>query len=130
VLRPFLAGDAAAYAFSPRQAMQERYRALRRARRSKVPPSQADRRKRRPRRQPGACYTVRSYCHAVRRACARGGIEPWHPHQLRHAAATYLRKEYGVELARIILGHKTAFTTEIYAEADRAQAVRVMKEIG
>jgi integrase len=54
----------------------------------------------------------------------------WHPHQLRHSAATNLRKEFGVELARIILGHKTAFTTEIYAEADRAQAVEVMARIG
>lgn len=54
----------------------------------------------------------------------------WHPHQLRHNAATNLRKEYGVELARIILGHSTAFTTEIYAETDRHKAMDVMREIG
>lgn len=54
----------------------------------------------------------------------------WHPHQLRHNAATNLRKEHGVELARIILGHTTAFTTEIYAEADRAQAMEVMGRVG
>jgi hypothetical protein len=54
----------------------------------------------------------------------------WHPNQLRHNAATRLRKEFGVELARIILGHATAFTTEIYAEADRAQAMEVIAKVG
>jgi integrase len=54
----------------------------------------------------------------------------WHPHQLRHNAATNLRKEFGVELARIILGHATAFTTEIYAEADRMQAMEVIGKVG
>jgi integrase len=54
----------------------------------------------------------------------------WHPHQLRHNAATHLRKQYGLELARIILGHRTAFTTEIYAEADRQQAMEVIGRVG
>jgi integrase len=54
----------------------------------------------------------------------------WHPHQLRHNAATNLRKQFGVELARIILGHRTAFTTEIYAEADREHAMEVIGKIG
>jgi integrase len=54
----------------------------------------------------------------------------WHPHQLRHNAATNLRREFGVELARIILGHKTAFTTEIYAEADKQQAMEVIGKVG
>lgn len=54
----------------------------------------------------------------------------WHPHQLRHNAATNLRREHGVELARIVLGHATAFTTEIYAEADRRQAIEVIGKVG
>jgi hypothetical protein len=54
----------------------------------------------------------------------------WHPHQLRHNAATDLRKQYGIELARIVLGHRSAFVTEIYAEADRQQAVEVIARIG
>ncbi len=52
------------------------------------------------------------------------------PLQLRHTAATRIRKSYGIELARIILGHSTAFTTEIYAEADRVKAMEVMTKIG
>jgi site-specific recombinase XerD len=54
----------------------------------------------------------------------------WHPHQLRHTAATAIRREHGVELARIILGHSTAFTTEIYAEVDKAKAIGVIGKIG
>jgi integrase len=54
----------------------------------------------------------------------------WHPHQLRHLAATLIRKQHGIELTRIVLGHSNAFTTEIYAEADRVQALEVMAKIG
>jgi integrase len=54
----------------------------------------------------------------------------WHPHQLRHNAGTYLRKEYGIEVARLILGHRSAAITEIYAEADRSKAVKIMAEVG
>jgi site-specific recombinase XerC len=54
----------------------------------------------------------------------------WHPNQLRHSSATALRKEFGVELARIILGHSSAFTTEIYAETDRQHAMDVIGRVG
>ena len=54
----------------------------------------------------------------------------WHPHQLRHNAATHLRKEFGIEVARVILGHRSASVTEIYAELDDAKAKKVMGRIG
>jgi len=54
----------------------------------------------------------------------------WHPHQLRHNAATTIRKEFGIELARIILGHKSAGITEVYAEADSAAAIKAMLKLG
>lgn len=54
----------------------------------------------------------------------------WHPHRLRHNAATTIRKEFGIELARIILGHKSAGITELYAEADSAAAVKAMAKLG
>jgi integrase len=79
---------------------------------------------------PGSCYTVATYRRAVARACEIAGVPRWHPHQLRHNAATSLRKQQGIELARIILGHSSAFTTEIYAEQDRAAAVEVIAKIG
>lgn len=54
----------------------------------------------------------------------------WHPHQLRHNAATRLRKEYGLEAAQVILGHKTLSVTELYAEKNVAAAQRIMGEVG
>jgi site-specific recombinase XerD len=54
----------------------------------------------------------------------------WHPHRLRHNAATLIRKERGIELARIILGHARMAATEIYAQADRQQAMEVIAKIG
>ena len=54
----------------------------------------------------------------------------WHPNQLRHTAATRIRAAYGIELARIILGHSSAVTSEIYAEIDREKAKEVMEKMG
>ena len=54
----------------------------------------------------------------------------WHPHQLRHNAATHLRKEYGLEAAQVILGHKTLAATEIYAEKNQDAARKIMAAVG
>ncbi|MCD4824646.1 MAG: tyrosine-type recombinase/integrase, partial [Phycisphaerae bacterium] len=54
----------------------------------------------------------------------------WHPHQLRHNAATELRKEFGLEAARVILGHRSAAITEVYAEMDRQKAIDAMMKVG
>ncbi len=54
----------------------------------------------------------------------------WHPHQLRHNAATELRKEFGIEAARIILGHHSAAITEIYAEKDEQEAIKAITKVG
>jgi integrase len=54
----------------------------------------------------------------------------WHPHQLRHSAATRLRKQDGLDAARVILGHKSAAAAEVYAEIDQAKARRIMGEVG
>ena len=54
----------------------------------------------------------------------------WHPHQLRHNAATFLRKEFGLETARIILGHRSAAITEVYAELDQQKALEAIVRVG
>lgn len=54
----------------------------------------------------------------------------WSPNQLRHSAATSIRKSFGLEAAQHCLGHSDANTTAIYAERDAAVAVRIMSEIG
>lgn len=54
----------------------------------------------------------------------------WSPNQLRHAAATEIRRKYGLEAAQILLGHSNADTTQIYAERDLAKGVEVARKIG
>jgi len=54
----------------------------------------------------------------------------WHPHQLRHNAATELRKEFGLETARVILGHRSPAVTTIYAEQDQQKALEAMERVG
>ncbi|MBX3396774.1 MAG: tyrosine-type recombinase/integrase [Phycisphaerae bacterium] len=57
-------------------------------------------------------------------------IPRWHPHQLRHSYATRVRKEYGIEAARVMLGHQHVGVTEVYAERDTAVAAVVAQKIG
>jgi integrase len=54
----------------------------------------------------------------------------WHPHQLRHTAATELRKTFGLEAAQVILGHKTLSVTQVYAEKNIEAAMKIMSEVG
>jgi integrase len=55
----------------------------------------------------------------------------WHPHQLRHTAATLIRREFGLEAAQLALGHCSALVTEaVYAERDNTKAVEVMRRFG
>ena len=54
----------------------------------------------------------------------------WHPHRLRHAAGSRLRKDFGVEAAQVILGHKTLSVTELYAEKNVEAARRIMGQVG
>src|SRR6185437_1706905 len=130
VLRPWLRTDLSAYLFSPREAMEEYRAEQRRNRKTPVQPSQRSRSKRSPAKSPGDSYTVESYRRALAYGCKRAGVPKWHPHQLRHNAATRLRKEFGLDVARIILGHSSPVVTEIYAEADREKALAVIGKIG
>lgn len=54
----------------------------------------------------------------------------WHPHQLRHAAGTELRREFGIDAARVILGHRSANVTETYAMIDRGTAIAAALKVG
>jgi integrase len=139
ILRPFLEGrEQTAHVFSPAEARTARYAAMRAARQTKVQPSQVDRKKKRPKKAPGKHYTVSSYGHAiaaaVRKAKEAGeAVEHWHPHQLRHNAATRLEREFGRdgwEIARIVLGHKHVSTTRIYVAEDYKKAFHAMERAG
>jgi integrase len=131
ILRPWLRTDLSGYLFSPREAMEEYRTELRRNRKTPMTPSQGARtRKRKPRKEPGERYDSDSYGRAIKYGCKRAGVPKWHPHQLRHNAATRLRKEFGLDVARVILGHTSPAVTEVYAEVDREKAMVVMEQVG
>ncbi len=62
--------------------------------------------------------------------CQRAKLAHWHPNQLRHSAATAIRKEFGIEAASVILGHSDIGVTQVYAESDKAKAIEVARRIG
>ena len=126
-----------------------------------TPSQAARRPKHRAERRPKDRYTVASYRRAIERGCELAfGMPPelrrfprdlapaekaqrrtlgagwrrancWHPNQLRHSAGTFLRREFGLEAARVILGHaRHVETTEIYAEADLKRAREIMGTVG
>lgn len=135
VLVGFLAGrvpDPAARLFTPANARAERFAIRRAARKSKVPPSQMNRRKpeHELKKKARDRFTDDGYAAVVRRACSRAGVEPWHPNQLRHTFASEVRRRYGLEAAQVLLGHARADVTQIYAERDESLAFRVAAEIG
>jgi integrase len=54
----------------------------------------------------------------------------WHPNQLRHSAATRLRRVFGLDVAKAVLGHSSVMPTQVYAEQDQAAAADAMRKTG
>ena len=124
VLWPFLQSKETGHLFSPREAEQERNAAKR------AGTSRPTRRKGRKAPPWGEHYDVASYRRAIRRGCELAKVDLWSPQRLRHSAGTRIRKEFGIEAARVILGHRSAAVTEIYAEMDESKALEIMAEAG
>jgi len=113
---------------------------------SKVQPSQLNRSTDRRKREPRDRYDKNSYGWAVRRACDQADqsahkkqpqiasekrlMPRWHPNQLRHTAATEIRRTFGLEAAQVCLGHLRADVTQLYAERNQSLAERVMNTLG
>ena len=147
VLRPYLLRPADAYCFSPADSEAKRREEMRGRRKTGVQPSQLNRRKPRPKRKPTDHYTKDAYCRAIHRAVdkanqaavkeatERGEEAPapighWAPNQLRHSAATEIRRLFGLEASQVVLGHAKADTTQIYAERDGKLAAEIARKIG
>jgi integrase len=148
ILLRYLVRDSQTYCFRPVDSEEKRLAELHRNRKTplscgNVPDSnRVENRK----KQPGEAYTSNSYRRAIHRACDKAFPAPkslkgkalaewqsshrWCPHQLRHAAATEVRKNFGLEAAQIVLGHSAADVTQIYAERDLAKGLEVAKLIG
>jgi integrase len=130
ILRPWLRPELTAYLFQPREAEAERRAEQRANRGTPVRPSQQDRRKRNPKRVLGDRYNARSYGHAIAKACDKSGVPHWSPNQLRHSAATRLRRSFDLDTVRAVLGHSSPVVTEVYAELDGAKAAEAMERVG
>jgi integrase len=132
ILLPYLVRDSHSYCFSPAESI-ERTRRQREARRKTASTCGNRRGTHRvvdPQKRPANYYPVASYRRAITRACEKAGIDPWSPNQLRHTAATDIRRRFGLEAAQVICGHQTANVTQVYAERDMNLARKVASEIG
>lgn len=142
--------------FSPREAEDQRRAMKRAARKTKVQPSQQNRRLRFPKSGPGECYDSASYRKAIAWGCDAANPHPtlstiprtkrtpeqerelrewksahrWGPNRLRHARGTEVRREHGLDAAQATLGHSRVSTTQIYAEVNEEKAVRAALATG
>ena len=96
VIHPFLKPDLNAFLFNPQEAEAVRNNIRRQNRKSPMTPSQR-------RRTPKGgtlheLYSKDAFVRAIRRACEKAVVPPWHPNQLRHTSGTQIRKECGLEL--------------------------------
>ena len=99
--------------FSPVRAMAEYLEARRAARVTPV----YGKRKNAPRvpRELSEQWTTDAYTKTIHAACVRAGIKPWGANRLRHAFGTDVRRAFGLEVARAVLGHtKGGCITDVY----------------
>lgn len=71
-----------------------------------------------------------SYTLSIRRACVKHGVEPWTPHQLRHAMGSEVREKFGLEHVQATLGHAEFSMSEVYAKATLQRAIDVAAVLG
>jgi integrase len=144
VLEPFLLRPASQALFRPEESAADDARRRRdrrktplfdshlaRYERERVERAQAGRA-----RELGETYDARTFNRAIARAIAAANrdrespIPHWFPYQLRHAAATRIKREFGLEQVRVLLGHSSASMAAHYAEDDLAAARKVMEHAG
>jgi len=102
LLTPFVTEDPEAFLFSPIRSEAERQVQRRKARVSKVTPSQEARgeaRQKSPGRKLRDAWTNASYLRAIYYACDRAKIERWSPGRLRHTFEDLAEKSAGLEAA-------------------------------
>jgi integrase len=153
VLAPFLNRPSDAFLFSPREAeaWRNEQRVVNRKADRKTPiyPSELRARERRKelarsresKRTKRDHYDVDAYRRAITygirqinrlRAKQVPPVAPlpsWHPYQLRHAAATELRRRFGIEAVPVGLGN-SADLAELYAERDMDRLKEIASMLG
>lgn len=118
--------------FSPLQAMTEHMAARAAARVTPRYGSESD--EKRPRSAPhvprklGAAWNTTAYTRTIRAACGRAGVTVWSANRLRHAFGTQVRRQFGLEAARAVLGHSGGgrCVTDLYTfEAMEEETIRL-----
>jgi len=92
--------------FSPMRSMAEYIAAHSAA--AAHPLSDAAKEKRRAAHVPrvlGDRWTTDAYTKTIRAACEKAGITPWGANRLRHAFGTEVRRQFGLDAAKAVLGH-------------------------
>jgi integrase len=134
VIEPYLAGRGThTPLFSPADAEAERRQKQHEQRQTpeKYGNKPGSNRKANPAKQPRQQYDTAAVRRAITRACDKASVSRWTPHQLRHTAATEIRRAAGVEAAALVLGHASATLTDaVYAERDHAKAAEVIARVG
>ena len=126
------------YLFTPKEAMRERRERDAGNRKSKVTPSQLERKEKRaenPKRKYRDHYTSDVYGKAIVNAIKSANkqlpddqqIPHWTPYQLRHTAITQTTGTAGLDEARAIAGQKSISVTMGYNHADEAIAKRAAR---
>lgn len=140
IVREFMTTDLKAHLFNPRRECVERYENLRfKSKRPNRPPKTF---------HPcyGDAYSVATYRKCIARYCRVADrkahqqrpdvpastiiIPRWHPHQLRHAAATDLRDKFDLDTVQAILGHASRASTERYARPAVQKGADAMAAVG
>ena len=110
--------------FSPVRSMAEHIAALRAARKTPL----YGKRKDAPHvpRVLGERWTSDAYGRTIRAACERAGIEPWGANRLRHTFGTEVRRAFGLDAAKAVLGHTDGgCITDVYTfDAVEEETVR------
>ncbi|ARN56152.1 tyrosine-type recombinase/integrase [Sedimentisphaera salicampi] len=90
----------------------------------------------------GGYYSRTAISYAIRKAIDKinqsedEDVPHWSPNQLRHSCGTRVRKKFGADAARIILGHSNPagitdrYTRDAIIEEEIKQAKKVMRQIG
>lgn len=90
------------YPFSPVAAVYERMQAMRAA---AVSPSHQNRKDPHAVRVPRDHWDTSGYTKSIQDACDRAGVQRWSANQLRHSFATKVRRQFGIDATRAVLGH-------------------------
>ena len=127
------------YVFTPKRAMESKWKERRRNRKSKLTPSQAKRDKTRTATEKTKRFndkiTPYSISKIVKAACQRaieaGTLsQPWTPYELRHTAITEVREKFGAEAAQHFAGHSNLDTQKYYDHSAVVTAKGIAQKIG